>query len=314
MNIDIAAILSFWDMEFAGYCDGITVAGSREYADARRVVRVADGSRWIIDRFTADRKAGFDKSASALAHLADAGMQGVRPYAEGKYGRFYHDGQTYWALLPYAEGLVTERPLYAAQEWRGKALAAWLADLSRHGAAVAGRVGEDRFSYGEFLFDLEKKLRSHDAGVYERVERAFRFCDAALAPKLEEMPQAFAHGDLHALNVIWGDARISAVIDWEFCGMRPQGYDAALMLGCIAMEDPALIGDACAVRMMHDLRKAGVYAPATFAAMPALIVASRLAWLSDWLHRGIDEMVEAECTLLNILLNNIPVLEEICAG
>jgi len=314
VNIDIAAILTFWDKEFAGYCDGLAVVGSREYADARRVVQMQDGSRWIIDRFGADRKAAAEKTAAALSLLRDVGLSAVSPYAEGKYGRFYHDGQQYWALLPYTPGAVTVRPLYAAEEWRGQALAAWLCEFAEKSVGIAARLGDDRFSYLDFLFDLEKKLRSHDASVFDRVEAAFRYLDAALKPKLEEIPAAFAHGDLHALNIIWSDSGINAVIDWEFCGMRPQGYDAALFLGCIAMEDPALIGDACAVRLMHDLRAAGVFVPATFAAMPALIVAGRLAWLSDWLHRGIDEMVEAECTLITILLNNIPVLEEICAG
>jgi homoserine kinase type II len=213
------------------------------------------------------------------------------------------------------EGRVTERPLYASQEERGQAVASWLGELALRSTNIALRLPDDRFSYIDFLLGLEKKLRLHDATVHARVETAFRYLDTALKARLEEIPTAFAHGDLHALNIVWGaSGNINAVIDWEFCGMRPQGYDAALFMGCIAMEDPALIGDACAVRLMHDLRAACVYAPATFAAMPALIIAGRLAWLSDWLHRGIDDMVDAECTLINILLNNLPVLDEICKG
>jgi len=35
-----------------------------------------------------------------------------------------------------------------------------------------------------------------------------------------------------------------ALIDWEFCGLRPEMYDAALVVGCLGMEDPrSLTGD-----------------------------------------------------------------------
>ncbi len=50
---------------------------------------------------------------------------------------------------------------------------------------------------------------------------------------------SFCHGDLHPLNVIWGEKSIRAVIDWEFSGIKPEIYDLANMLGCLGMEDPA---------------------------------------------------------------------------
>ena len=45
---------------------------------------------------------------------------------------------------------------------------------------------------------------------------------------------AFAHGDYHPLNVIWTKAGIAAVIDWEFSGLKPEMYDAAILVGCLA--------------------------------------------------------------------------------
>ena len=60
----------------------------------------------------------------------------------------------------------------------------------------------------------------------------------------DRLPVCFCHGDPHAVNVIWGDGEIRGVIDWEFSGYKPELYDAALVLGCIGMEDPAaLAGD-----------------------------------------------------------------------
>lgn len=129
-------------------------------------------------------------------------------------------------------------------------------DCDKQGTFVVTRevVGE-RLSYvlkedkGQksinYMFEYGKTLATiHSAKVdFEKVEHR-KFFDV---PSFEHLKQfgldfahtylqnckphttnaCFCHGDFHYANVLWNDGKISAVLDWELCGIGNREFDVA---------------------------------------------------------------------------------------
>jgi homoserine kinase type II len=123
-------------------------------------------------------------------------------------------------------------------------------------------------------------------------------------PKGDALPRAFSHGDFHPLNVIWSATGIEALVDWEFCGFRPEMYDAALLVGCIGMEDPRSLSGELVKNLIGGLRAWAGYSEASWAAFFELVLAVRFAWLADWLRRDDREMIDLEAVYIVLLLDN----------
>jgi homoserine kinase type II len=49
--------------------------------------------------------------------------------------------------------------------------------------------------------------------------------ELAFAQKLPGAPRGLVHGDLFPDNVLWIGDRVSAILDWEMCGIDPFAYD-----------------------------------------------------------------------------------------
>ena len=120
----------------------------------------------------------------------------------------------------------------------------------------------------------------------------------------DTLPQGFCHGDYHPLNVIWSTNGINAVIDWEFCGYKPEIYDVANLIGCIGMEDPeSLFGDFIA-ELIQRLRQAKLFSDLSWRYLLEFIVALRFAWLSEWLRKFDKDMIELEQVYMRLLIEN----------
>ena len=117
--------------------------------------------------------------------------------------------------------------------------------------------------------------------------------------------QTVCHGDFHPLNIVWSSTGINALIDMEFCGFRPETYDAAVLVGFLGMEGPrALRGDL--VRTLIARLKAGAgYSAAGWESFPDMVLGLRFAWLSDWLRRNDQEMIELETVLIALILEDM---------
>lgn len=128
--------------------------------------------------------------------------------------------------------------------------------------------------------------------------------EAHLFPLHDQLPMGFCHGDFHPLNIIWGKSDIRAVIDWEFCGIKPEIYDLANLLGCLGMEDPRSLTGPFAGRLLHWLKQARCFKDASWRALPDLILAIRFAWLSEWLRKKDRPMIRLEADYLALLLKH----------
>ena len=111
------------------------------------------------------------------------------------------------------------------------------------------------------------------------------------------LPRALCQGDFHPLNTIWNGTDVAAVIDWEFCGVRPALFDAANCLGCVGIEDPTALVRGLAPALLRELRDRDCLDRNSLVLLPELILALRFAWMSEWLRRRDTEMVDMEIAL-----------------
>jgi homoserine kinase type II len=188
-------------------------------------------------------------------------------------------------------------------------LANFLIRLRRSEAAGAlAAAGGPGFSLATFVRRFALRLAEHEPALLERVRPALDHLEAGFFRREESLPQAFAHGDFHPLNVVWSAEGIRSVIDWEFCGRKLELYDAAILVGCLGMEHPrALAGDIVVAAIEH-LRASGAFAAESWADFFDLVLGLRFAWLSDWLKRKDAEMIDLEAVYIELLLRNRAVL------
>jgi len=125
----------------------------------------------------------------------------------------------------------------------------------------------------------------------------------------DTLPVAFRHGDYHPLNVIWQDDAIAAVIDREFCGIKPDIYDAASLVGCVGMEHPSGLVDELALSFISGMRRKSIISPQSWNLFVEFIIALRFAWLAEWLRKKDREMIELEVTYMNLLMGNMDTLK-----
>jgi len=309
MPDDVASILGTLGLDLARLRPDLMIAGSPERCLERTAAESGDGALWIVERHDAAMAARKQEIAEAAALLAPR-LPEVRPWRAFAPGRYVaeRDGRA-WQVAPFVPGVPLDRPSYAFEAWRGEALADLLIRFRAAAADVPGRESGRPFSLADFVRDLFGKIWDRRRPLFERLYPALLRLERELFPKLPSVPAGFCHGDFHPLNVIWTESGIAALIDLEFCGFRPETYDAAVLVGCLGMEDPRALSGDLVKTLLARLRAGAGYAAAGWASFPDMVMALRFAWLSDWLRRGDQEMVELEAVFIALLLENREALE-----
>jgi len=318
----VARVGRLWRLRLQSVHPELSPAGSPERCLARAVAETDDGRYVLIERLSpamAPRKMAI---AALLQSLAGAGMQGINPYlATGDGHHVVPLGGDYWQISPYLYGAPLPRPGWVWEAWRGAALGRFLCDL--RAASQRVRLPEEvPFSPRAFCSDLLARLETHRPALAEALRPTVRRLLDEWLPTEGGLVTGFCHGDLHPLNVIWAPERqtkgavgrvpaangVLTVIDWEFCGIKPVAYDAALLIGCVGIEVPEALTGPLVRALLQELRAGGHPAVAE-PALWALVVAARLGWLSDWLRRGDEEMVALEQDYIQLLIEHRAVLE-----
>jgi homoserine kinase type II len=111
--------------------------------------------------------------------------------------------------------------------------------------------------------------------------------------------------------VIWSEDGVRSVIDWEFCGLKTETFDAALLMGCIGMEHPQSLKGPFIPALLGEIRREGLLSPESLSVLFELVLAVRLLWLSEWLRGRDMEMARLELDYLNLLLVEEPILREV---
>lgn len=299
----IAEILQHWNLELKAECPEVALAGSPERSLFRTVIEEAGAKRFVLEKIDprmVDRKR---EIAAAVDTLALRGLAGVHPCLRNRDADFISKAAGgFWQVSPFIDGVELKRPEYTLDAWRGKALARFLVDMRGVSDGISGGGPGAPFSIAAFASGLMGKLNRHDPAIARAVEPAFLFLKERFFPVHERLPVAFCHGDAHPLNVIWGEGEIRGVIDWEFSGTKPEIYDAALVVGCVGMEDPESLAGPLVMAFLDELRAGGCYNASGFAVLPEFVLALRFAWLSDWMRKKDGEMAEMERDYIDLLL------------
>jgi Ser/Thr protein kinase RdoA (MazF antagonist) len=283
--------------------------GSPERCLARWALQDARGGRWMLERLAPGQGTRRQELAGLLAELSrlDPALARVipayrsLPERPNNYVLTEDGGQ--WQLSPFVPGVPLPRPGYLDHTWRGEAVAAFLLALQTAGAQLSTLPTppqEDLIAYRDGLFAAISRKAPE---LLPRLA-LYRAALAELPDWLASVPPALAHGDLHPLNIIWGESDIRCVIDWEFAGARHGLYDAAGCLGCAGFEHPSAFSRGFVLGLLKGLRQNGL-TTAQVHLLPRLVLASRLGWLSEWLRKGDAEMLDMELDYLDILLDEL---------
>lgn len=308
---DIDAVMGLAGLARARLRDDLALAGSPERAVDRAAVEDAAGTVWVVNKHDLGQAPRKQEIAAAAAYFSRR-VPEVRSYLAFAPGSFVAEhGGAAWQISPFIEGVGLDRPAFAYEGWRGEALAGLLLRFRRAALESPGPpAGSGELSLAAFVRDLAGKLSARRRPVFERVYPAILRLERALFPGLDRVPTAFSHGDFHPLNVIWSAAGINGLIDLEFCGPRPEIYDAALLVGCVGMEEPRSLAGELVGRFVGRLRAEAGYSNEAWEAFFDLVLALRFAWLSDWLRRDDREMVDLEAVYIGLLLTNRESLEK----
>lgn len=289
-------------------CVGITIPGSPERCLERRVVRDAAGSRWLVEKLFPGQGAQRERIAAAMDVLAQAGLDEIPAYCNAGGSYVLCAGGAEWMVQPYVAGDVLPQPDYIDDEGRGVSLAGFLVRMLRRAHVVSGV--DASFCLPEYVAELLHVVGDNKPEILPHCRRV----EEALAPFFEawdELPIALAHGDYHPLNVMWRGQDVLAVIDWDFCGMRPELYDTANLLGCVGIEDPAMLGAGLAGSFLRSLREGEVLTVANGRWLYPMVLGMRFAWLSEWLRRNDREMIGLELRYMDLLMNQRNELERV---
>lgn len=260
-----------------------------------------------------------------------------------------HQNQ-HWMLRPFVEGIPLDRDSYLTELWRAESMAGFLIEMhsvvqtmknpprpvatppvegnkteqagtvsSSEGCRTCppepwrrrnGGVGSPVFSMPAYARGRMEVWGHHYPKLAKKLLPSFQTLEKRFFGIHDQLPTAFCHGDYHPLNMIWGEGRMESVIDWEFCGVKPEMYDVALLLGCLGFDDPdALIHD-FVIQLVQKLRSANLYSASSWATLIDLMALIRTGWMAEWIRRSDEEAIEMEVLYIDILVDQKEYIEQ----
>ena len=293
-------LLNSWGVEFAGIDPCCAIGGSPERTASRSVVVDAEGDRWVLEEIDEGNLVRKRQVADHLQVLRDAGLDRIHPYRRTTENSFFAvTDHCHWMLRPFVEGIPLDRKTYLNELWRVDAMADFLVQLRAHAGSFSGPA----FSIVSYAENRMVAWRKRYSKLAEKLETSFCTLQKNFFPVHDRLPVAFCHGDYHPLNMVWGEGGIRSVIDWEFCGLKPELYDVALLLGCIGFDDPDHLLKEPAVRLVKNLRATGFGAAGSWETLLDLMAVIRYGWMSEWFRRSDREARKMEAIYIDILVD-----------
>lgn len=298
----LTAISRKWRLSIHRLRPDLPLAGSPERTAWRSVVETTAGRLYVLEKIPSRVYGRKRRIAGILQRLCDLGLKPVVPYlpdTDGDPIGLVDHGL--WQLSDYVGGIALARPAYVMDGWRGDRLADFLVDLHAVHSHLPLTDAVAPFSILAYSRELHATMARRKPQVASRYRPFIEHVQTHLRPVHDRLPVAFCHGDLHPLNVIWGKRTLRAVIDWEFCGIKPEIFDLANLLGCLGIEDPMSLKGPFVQRLIRRLQGAGIFAEVSWQALPDLILAIRFAWLSEWLRKEDRPMIRLEADYMALL-------------
>ena len=282
-------VLKPFGIEFRKIRKDIRLEGSPERCRSRAVIEAKDKNVYIIELLKNKQKEQRENIAKTLMFLKLKGMKEVNPY-------IYHEGFIHydWMVQKYIENIPLKRPDYINELWRAKKIGRFLHDLKRIEVPYFDK--KDIFDIKEYVREIQSAIDDNRPELGKITGKYARFVEKNLPSNL---PISFSHGDFHPINILWGEDEIISVIDWEFCGYKHEIYDLANLLGCIGSEDPKNLESEFATTLINNMKK--VYSDKSIEHLNVYILALRFGWLSEWLRKKDEEMVNQEIEYMKLI-------------
>jgi homoserine kinase type II len=300
-----------WDIDIKQIRKDISIAGSPERVDYREVIQDSNDKHFIIEQIinnTVDHK---QKIAKAIDYLYSKKLIYLRPYLKTNKDNFLleHDN-AYWQMVDFVEGQDLDRPNYINDAWRGKLLARFLIDLRSKSKDVSGFDPNEVFSIKDYIKDMLCSLASKP-DLIKRLTPVLDYLEEDFFKVHDNLRSCFCHGDYHPVNVIWAKDDISSIIDWEFLGYKPEIYDVACMISCVGIEGPRAFTSALVKEFITCLKQANIIEPKSWDYLVEYMIALRFGWISEWLRKDNQEMLEFDIGYTNAMVENAKVIKNI---
>lgn len=296
-------LLKSWNKTLQKALPGKFIQGSPNRSIFRSVVELENGEFTVLEELDPTEKDLKENIANNIQHMSLLGIP-VNPYIRNTNDTFvveYDD--KFWIMSPYYEGEELDRATYWKDAWRGEELAEFLTKLYHETSHF--KFEEAPFSLVEYIEDLMKIIADRHSELIEDLQPVIDHLRKEFFPKYGKLPIGFCHGDPHPMNMIWDKNKIKTAIDWEFCGPKPAIYDVALIIGCVGAETEDSRNGEFLKAFKARIDKNKVFHLNTQALLPLFTLATRFAWLSEWLEADDKEMIEFEVYYMNLLLKEL---------
>lgn len=298
-------LLAQWGICLGRECPELVPAGSPNRTICRHVVEDTDGILFIAEGFELRKKHKQIRQNELLEFLQSNHLPGVVPFlrcADNAHG--VNAGGCFWQLRRWVAGDALPRESLGDEVRYAGIWGEFLLKLAEKSSALPHNMilPNERFFFADYMGKLRDFSRrkmpefSAEINLIEKALQSFFHAENSL-------PCQFAHGDFHPGNILVSSGQLTAVIDWEFAGMKCAGYDLALLLGCLGRDNPAWLDGKVTRQMQQQLYQAGYMPDAAWERLVELMAAIRLGWLGEWIDLGDKALAAGELAYIRMLLN-----------
>ena len=308
----LSAVTNLWGIRLKTVHPSIDIEGSPERTIFRIVVEDQESLFYVLEQIPKQAIQKKVRITQTLDCFSQRNMSCIQPYladVQKKCILEYAGG--FWQIMPFIEGIPLERTKYIYEEWRGIVLSDFLIELKKKSESMPFFDQKEKFSITKYIHTLVYQIGKNQPELKKKINVILSFLEAEFIPKHDQFPVSFCHGDYHPLNIIWGVDQIKAVIDWEFCGYKPEIYDVSNLIGCIGMEHPSSLSGDLIVEFVNRLKASQLISDFSWNYLVEFLVAMRFAWLSEWLRKEDTEMIELETVYMQLLIDNKNDLKEV---
>ncbi len=301
-NSDYEIILRNWRIKSPVLNSSTHIQDSFDPSGQLTIFSDADGAQWELEIISENQYSRKLALAETMELLESNGCSLILPYQRNSLGQFitFYTGQL-CMLRPCMSGIATPRNQWLTDDWRADAIAAFIINLRQASDKISVPEGGNPFSIIDFVKRKTEALNRHRPEMGESLSSVYSCLENDLFSVLYSLPTAFCHGDFKPENMVWENDSIQSVLNWEHCGLKPEAYDAALLVGCIGFKNPdALISDFTR-RLILQLREASIYQDETWEVFFELTLATRYLWLSEWMRKHNKKNRDLEMLFMNLL-------------
>lgn len=300
----LASVSEAWELPALTVVPGILPGGSPERVMHRAVVQDDSGSKFALEGISANKLEKRLAQAKTLHLLKSEGCPAIASWLHTTKGELAaHIDGFHWQLRSWIDGDPLPRETYGDDAWRGSTAARQLIALRQAATSLPPAHNPNVFHLHHYLHQLLPWIRIRNPRLLDDIQPIVAELHAYFDAE-ENLRLAFCHGDYHPFNILWKDQTVSGLIDWEFCGLKPEAYDAANLLGCIGMDNPEWLTAPFAMTFVNTLKDAGIFTAESWKYLPDMMAALRFAWMREWVNQKNRDMIIQELDYIWLLLDN----------